>query len=125
MKALPPVWIDALAATLRDADHDVSSAALSVVRAAPVTKEPQPVIQAAVKEVALDARRPRDVRLDALAAMDGVEKTTPFAQSSHHDDLLPEVWGWLPPARIPKERSGLLPIRLRHTWKVGTPILRR
>ena len=69
MKALPPVWIDALAATLRDADHEVSGAALSVVRAAPVTKEPQAVIQAAVKEVALDARRPRDVRLDALAAI--------------------------------------------------------
>ena len=69
MKVLPPVWIDALIATLRSPQPDLVGAALAVVRAVPASKEIQPELQAALKSVASDAAGLRLVRLEALGAL--------------------------------------------------------
>jgi putative membrane-bound dehydrogenase-like protein len=67
-RGLPSAWIAPLVRALESRDADVTRHALSVVRAAPASKETVADLNAALLRVARDKARPLDVRVDALAA---------------------------------------------------------
>ena len=69
VKALPSVWIAPLAGVMADSDNESVAAAVSVVRAAPTSKDAPPVLQPELLKVARDTARPIEVRLDAIAAV--------------------------------------------------------
>lgn len=66
LKELPGKWVNALAHALTTADDDVVSAGIGVVRALPPGSTDRSELGAALRRVAQDVRRPRDVRLAAL-----------------------------------------------------------
>ena len=77
-KELPAAWAGPLAAALEDRDHDVARQAVSIVRAAPASKEAAVRLAGPLLRVARDPAAPLDLRLDALAAVpDGLTAVDP------------------------------------------------
>jgi putative membrane-bound dehydrogenase-like protein len=70
-KELPSVWIAPLVRALDSRDADVTRQAVSVVRAAPPSKDAAADLLAALLRVARDTTMATGVRLDALAAVPG------------------------------------------------------
>ncbi len=68
-KVLPAAWIGPLSAAIGDANPEVASKALSVVRAAPIAAAGSPGLSEALLKVARDTSRTLEARLDALSAL--------------------------------------------------------
>lgn len=78
VKVLPSSWIAPLTGVLGSEDDDVTTHALSVIRAAPAPKDASAALRAALLLVGRDNTRSVGVRLDALAAIvDGVDVVDP------------------------------------------------
>jgi putative membrane-bound dehydrogenase-like protein len=77
-KELPAVWIAPIVRALASDDVEIVRRALAVARAAPASKAQTGALNSALLQVARNARRPREVRLDAMAAIrDGVTVVDP------------------------------------------------
>ena len=70
-RELPASWIAPVSRALADPNGDVTAAAVAVARAVPPSKEASASMNEALMRVAHDANRPKEVRLDALAAVSG------------------------------------------------------
>ena len=70
-KELPAVWIPALVSALAGGDADVTRQAISVVRAAPPSKDAAADLHTALLRVARNSSMAIGVRLEALAAVPG------------------------------------------------------
>ncbi len=90
-RELPASWVEPVSRGLADSNGDVAAAAVAVARAVPPSKEASASLNEVLLRVAHDVRRPKDVRLDALAAVSG-------GLSSVSDDLFELVCGYLAPA---------------------------
>ena len=90
-RELPASWIEPVSRALADPNGDVTAAAVAVARAVPPSKEASASMNEALLRVAHDANRPKEVRLDAVAAVSG-------GLSSVSDDLFELVCGYLAPA---------------------------
>jgi putative heme-binding domain-containing protein len=71
LDALPAPWLATVIAALGDRDPAVARHAVAVVRGLPASKEPSPTLRDALVALGSSASAPAEVRLEALAAVDG------------------------------------------------------
>jgi putative membrane-bound dehydrogenase-like protein len=69
--SLPETWVAPVVASVADGDPALARHAIAVLRAMPYSSDAAPRITEALLRLARDGKAPVDVRLDALAAIDG------------------------------------------------------
>ena len=70
-KELPSIWVSPLVGVMAGPDAEITRQAVTVVRAAPASKEGATAFQGALLRIARETGLPAEVRLDALAAIPG------------------------------------------------------
>ncbi|MGH8630452.1 MAG: HEAT repeat domain-containing protein, partial [Burkholderiales bacterium] len=98
LKKTSPAWLAALVRVLGEKDDQLVRHAVAAARALPASKEGAPDLSAALLGVARDATAPREIRLDALAAIPG-------GLASPDPELFDFLCASIEPAQQPAVRS--------------------
>jgi putative membrane-bound dehydrogenase-like protein len=108
-RQLPTAWVPSLARALDGEDIEIIRQAIAVARVAPVPKEAAQELQSALLRAARKTAAPIDVRLDALAAIQGGVPTV-------DDEVFALLRAGLEPSRPPAVRVAAAGIVERATF---------